>query len=83
MPSTVDMKCYVELLGGKYSIHRNYDVPYADKKHYKSTLIERDISARKNNSIKVIYKVKECKEMHKRFKNEDANTLDKLEQEQG
>ena len=79
----VDIKCFVELLGGSHAIHRNYDVPIADKKHYKRTLIEREISARKKNNIRVIYKVKECREMHQNFKNEEAQALEKAEEEMG
>lgn len=79
----VDMKCFTEVLGGDFMIHRNYEVPIKQLKHYSSLVKEMSISARKNNQSKVIYKVIECKKMHESFSNKDAIKLDKLERDLG
>lgn len=79
----VDMKCFTEVLGGEFMIHRNYEVPIKQLKHYSSLVKKMSISARKNNQSKVIYKVIECKKMHESFSNKDAIKLDKLEKDLG
>lgn len=81
----IDIKCYTELLGGGFMIHRNYNVSVASLKVYKMSLmsINDDKALQKNNQRKVIYKVIECKYMHETFKRKAAAKLDKLEENMG
>jgi hypothetical protein len=81
--SHVDLKCYTEVLGGGFMIYRNYDVPVEDMKNYKALLKDTSNAARKNNQSKVIYRVIECKEIDKKFRNKAAAELDKLEENMG
>jgi len=81
--SHVDLKCYTEVLGGGFMIYRNYDVPVEDMKNYKALLKDTSNAARKNNQSKVIYRVIECKEIDKKFRNKAAVELDKLEENMG
>jgi hypothetical protein len=81
--SFVDLKCYVEVLGGGFMIYRNYDVPVENMKNYKALLKDTSNAARKNNQSKVIYRVIECKEIDKKFRNKAAAELDKLEENMG
>lgn len=80
---TIDMKCYVELIGGEHTIHRNYEVPIRLKKRYKKRLMDRTLTIVGRDAQKPIYKVKECKEMNKQFKDEQARALEKLQQDMG
>lgn len=81
--SHVDLKCYTEVLGGGFMIYRNYDVPVENMKNYKALLKNTSNAARKNNQSKVIYRVIECKEIDKKFRNKAAAELDKLEENMG
>ena len=83
---TVDMKCYVEMLGGSYTIYRNFDVPRQKKKHFKRTLLNEHKAsqkAKKAQQKRMMYKVKECKEMHQDFNNKAAKALEKEQQDMG
>ncbi len=81
----VDIKCYAELLGGGFMIHRTYDVPVVKLQNYKLSLknINNGKALQKNNQRNVIYKVLECKQMHETFKRKAAAKLDKLEKNMG
>jgi hypothetical protein len=79
----VDMKCYTELLGGGFMIHRNYDVPLAQLADYQSSLKELNTPIKKNNQTKVIYRVIECKKVHEKFRHKPAANLDELEKNMG
>ena len=81
--SHVDLKCYTEVLGGGFMIYRNYDVPVENMKNYKALLKDTSNAARKNNQSKIIYRVIECKEIDKKFRNKAAAELDKLEENMG
>jgi len=81
--SHVDMKCYVELLGGGVTIRRNYDVPVEKAKNFRATLKRIDEQVKSANQTKKIYRILECKEISKEFKNEAAAKLDKNEKEEG
>ncbi len=81
--SVVDLKCYAEALGGSFMIYRHYDVPVEKMRNYQALLKDFSNAARKNNQSKVIYRVIECREMDKKFRNKAANKLDKLEEDMG
>ena len=52
-------------------------------KNYQALLKNTSNAARKNNQSKVIYRVIECKEIDKRFRDKAAAELDKLEEGMG
>ncbi len=79
----VDMKCYTEVIGGDFMIHRNYEVPIEQLRDYPSVVMQLNMLTRKNNRSKVIYKVIECRRMHEVFTNKDAAKLDRTENNQG
>ena len=79
----MDIKCYTELLGGGFMIHRHYDVPATKIKHYKSSLKELSKAIPKNNPSKAIYRVIECTDIDEKFSNKAAAKLDKLEENMG
>lgn len=81
--SFVDLKCYAEVLGGGFMIYRNYDVPAEKMRNYQSLLKDTSNAARKNNQSKVIYRVIECKEVDKKFRNKAAAQLDESEEDMG
>jgi hypothetical protein len=81
----IDIKCYTELLGGGFMIHRNYHVPVVDLQRYKLSLrsVSDDKTLQNNSQRNVIYKVLECKQIHETFNSKAAVKLDKLEENMG
>ncbi len=83
IPDSIDMKCYVELIGGERIIHRNYDVPYEKKKSYQKWLLSEIKNGSAIGFSNTIYKVIECKTMDENFKNAQARQQEELEKTMG
>jgi len=73
---TVDMKCYVELVGGGNTILYHHRLPKKNKASFDSILLSIFNNSAKRNSEKSIYKVGECAEIKDKFKLGVANTLE-------
>lgn len=72
----VNIKCYVELLGGDHIVYYNHNILIQNKASYKQTLLGKDISSRYTSDKKIIFKVIECKETKAAFKDISAKSVD-------
>jgi len=80
MLKKVSLKCHVELVGGKSTVLYHHDLPVKARKSFKEMLLKQYANA---PSAKKIYKVHQCIELKKNFKNRAIHRLDKTTQSEG
>ncbi|MDO7086589.1 TapY2 family type IVa secretion system protein [Pseudocolwellia sp. AS88] len=72
----VNLKCHVELIGGKTTILYHYHLPESDKDLFANWLLQKYKDSQGNNEVEPVYKVNECVEIKDKFKDTIANTLE-------
>jgi hypothetical protein len=73
-PIDIEMKCYVELVGGGETI-RFTNTPYRNIKELTHVLMGQKIKLNSESSGKTLYKVKECVPLKDKFKGRRAQQL--------
>jgi hypothetical protein len=71
---TVNLKCYVEFVGGESRILYYNRLPSDEQYFFADKLLRKHSKGSNNNQS--IYKVNECVEVKYKFKNKIANTLE-------
>jgi hypothetical protein len=69
----ISLKCHIELVGGKDLVITHYDLPKRDQDKFASILLKRGVS--QQGKIKSVYKVNECVEINKKFKDLKINQM--------
>jgi len=70
----VSLKCHVELLGGQTSIIRHYNLPVRDREFFEKKLLQKGITS--GGKTQSIFKVKQCVQIDKKFKDPLINAMD-------
>ncbi|WP_441004302.1 TapY2 family type IVa secretion system protein [Pseudocolwellia agarivorans] len=73
----VNLKCYVELIGGQTTILYHYHLPESDKKLFSDWLLQKYKDSQGNSEVRSVYRVNECVEIKDKFKDSTANSLEK------
>lgn len=69
----ISLKCYVELMGGTKTVVKHFNLPKRDRDSFESKLLSREVS--QGRKTRKVYKVIECAELGKKFKDSIAQNL--------